>query len=119
GLAVCLPVSAGGLGVVAGAHLQATSDVGLPLVAVSLFYKQGFGRQDIDAEARQVEVYSENKGADLRVKKVEGIEVEAPIGGTNVKIAVWKAQIGRVPLFLLDTDPPSNPPEGRTSTAPL
>ena len=116
GIAECLPIYSGGLGVLAGDHLKATSDVGLPLVAVSLFYKQGFGRQDIDAEARQVEVYSENKGADLPVKKVEGIEVEAPIGGTNVKIAVWKAQIGRVPLFLLDTDLPSNPPEARTIT---
>src|SRR5438046_2995385 len=116
GIAECLPIYSGGLGVLAGDHLKATSDVGLPLVAVSLFYKQGFGRQDTAAEARQVEVYSENKGADLPVKKVEGIEVEAPIGGTNVKIAVWKAQIGRVPLFLLDTDLPSNPPEARTIT---
>jgi len=116
GIAECLPIYSGGLGVLAGDHLKATSDVGLPLVAVSLFYKQGFGRQDIDAEARQVEVYSENKGSDLPVKKLEGVEVEAPIGGTNVKIAVWKAQVGRVPLFLLDTDLPSNPPEMRTIT---
>src|SRR5216684_275743 len=116
GLAECLPIYSGGLGVLAGDHLKATSDIGLPLVAVSLFYKQGFGRQDIDAEARQVEVYSENKGSDLPVKKVEGVEVEAPIGGTNVKLAVWKAQVGRVPLFLLDTDLPSNPPELRSIT---
>ncbi len=116
GIAECLPIYSGGLGVLAGDHLKATSDIGLPLVAVSLFYKQGFGRQDIDAEARQVEVYSENKGSDLPVKKVEGIEVEAPIGGTNVKIAVWKAQVGRVPLFLLDTDLPGNPPELRSIT---
>ena len=116
GLAECLPIYSGGLGVLAGDHLKATSDIGLPLVAVSLFYKQGFGRQDIDAEARQVEVYSENKGTDLPVKKVEGVEVEAPIGGTNVKLAVWKAQVGRVPLFLLDTDLPGNPPELRSIT---
>src|SRR5712692_8239499 len=116
GLAECLPIYSGGLGVLAGDHLKATSDIGLPLVAVSLFYKQGFGRQEIDAEARQVEVYSENKGSDLPMKKVEGVEVEAPIGGTNVKIAVWKAQVGRVPLFLLDTDLPSNPPELRSIT---
>jgi glycogen phosphorylase len=116
GIAECLPIYSGGLGVLAGDHLKATSDVGLPLVAVSLFYRQGFGRQDIDADAKQVEVYSENKGSDLPMKKLEGVEVEAPIGGTMVKIAVWKAQVGRVPLFLLDTDLPSNPPELRSIT---
>ena len=116
GIAECLPIYSGGLGVLAGDHLKATSDIGLPLVAVSLFYKHGFGRQDIDAEARQVEIYAENKGAELPVRRVEGVEVEAPIGNTNVKIAVWRAQVGRVPLFLLDTDLPSNPPELRTIT---
>jgi glycogen phosphorylase len=116
GIAECLPIYSGGLGVLAGDHLKATSDLGLPLVAVSLFYKQGFGRQDIDADARQVEIYSENKGGELPMKRVEGVEVEAPIGGTKVRIAVWKAQVGRVPLFLLDTDLPSNPPEMRAIT---
>jgi glycogen phosphorylase len=116
GIAECLPIYSGGLGVLAGDHLKATSDLGLPLVAVSLFYKHGFGRQEIDAGGRQVEVYHENRGEDLPVRKLEGIEVEAPIGNTNVHIAVWRAQVGRVPLFLLDTDLPSNPPELRTIT---
>src|SRR4029077_418944 len=98
----------------AGDHLKATSDLGLPLVAVSLFYKQGFGRQDIDAGGRQVEVYSENRGDQLPVRKVDGVEVEAPIGNQSVKIAVWRAQVGRVPLFLLDTDLSSNPPDLRS-----
>ncbi|HEY6875663.1 MAG TPA: alpha-glucan family phosphorylase [Candidatus Dormibacteraeota bacterium] len=116
GIAECLPIYSGGLGVLAGDHLKATSDLGLPLVAVSLFYKRGFGRQDIDAEAHQVEVYAENSGAELPVRKVDRLEVQAPIGGTNVKIAVWRAQVGRVPLFLLDTDVPGNPPELRAIT---
>jgi glycogen phosphorylase len=116
GIAECLPIYSGGLGVLAGDHLKATSDLGLPLVAVSLFYKHGFGRQEIDAGGQQVEVYHENRGEDLPVRKLEGIEVEAPIGNTNVHIAVWRAQVGRVPLFLLDTDLPSNPPELRTIT---
>src|SRR5665213_4532185 len=60
GLAECLPIYSGGLGVLAGDHLKATSDLGLPLVAVGLFYRQGFGRQEIDAAGRQVEVYSES-----------------------------------------------------------
>jgi starch phosphorylase len=116
GIAECLPIYSGGLGVLAGDHLKATSDLGLPLVAVSLFDKQGFGRQEIDVAGRQVEVYSENRGDELPVQKVEGLEVEAPIGNTTVKIAVWRAQVGRVPLYLLDTDLPSNPPELRTIT---
>ncbi len=114
GIAECLPIYSGGLGVLAGDHLKATSDLGLPLVAVSLFYKHGFGRQEIDASGRQVEVYAENRGEDLPMRKLEGVEVEAPIGNTTVRIAVWQAQVGRVPLYLLDTDLPSNPPELRT-----
>jgi glycogen phosphorylase len=116
GLAECLPIYSGGLGVLAGDHLKATSDLGLPLVAVGLLYKQGFGRQEIDQSGRQVEVYSENQGGDLPVRRVEGIEVEAPIGTRNVRIGVWRAQVGRVPLFLLDTDLEGNPPDLRSIT---
>jgi starch phosphorylase len=116
GLSECLPIYSGGLGVLAGDHLKATSDLGLPLVAVGLLYKQGFGRQDIDADGRQIEVYFENDGARLPVRKVEGVEVEAPIGTRNVRIGLWKAQVGRVPLYLLDTDLESNPPDLRTIT---
>ncbi len=116
GLAECLPIYSGGLGVLAGDHLKATSDLGLPLVAVGLFYKQGFGRQEIDAGGRQVEVYSENGGGDLPVQRVDGVEVEAPIGSRMVRIGVWRAQVGRVPLFLLDTDLEANPPDLRAIT---
>jgi len=116
GLAECLPIYSGGLGVLAGDHLKATSDLGLPLVAVGLLYKQGFGRQDIDAGGRQVEVYSENRGADLPVRRIDGVEVEAPIGSRSVRIGVWRAQVGRVPLFLLDTDLEGNEPDLRSIT---
>src|SRR5258706_7767054 len=116
GLAECLPICSGGLGVLAGDHLKATSDLGLPLVAVGLLYKQGFGRQDIDASGRQFEVYSENRGSELPVHKVEGVEVEAPMGTRNVRIGVWRAQVGRVSLFLLDTDLESNPQDLRNIT---
>ncbi len=116
GLSECLPIYSGGLGVLAGDHLKATSDLGLPLVAVGLLYKQGFGRQDIDAEGRQIEIYSENDGSTLPVRKVEGVEVEAPVGSRNVRIQVWRAQVGRVPLFLLDTDLETNPNDLRTIT---
>ena len=116
GLSECLPIYSGGLGVLAGDHLKATSDLGLPLVAVGLLYKQGFGRQDIDSEGRQIEIYTENDGSTLPVRKVKGVEVEAPVGTRNVKIQVWRAQVGRVPLFLLDTDLESNPNDLRNIT---
>ena len=116
GLAECLPIYSGGLGVLAGDHLKATSDLGLPLIAVGLLYRQGFGRQEIDGGGRQVEVYSENQGSDLPVRKVEGVEVEAPIGTRSVRIGVWRAQVGRVPLFLLDTDLEANPHDLRAIT---
>jgi starch phosphorylase len=116
GLAECLPIYSGGLGVLAGDHLKATSDLGLPLVAVGLLYKQGFGRQEIDADGRQVEVYSENRGADLPVRRVEGVEVDAPIGSRSVRVGVWRAQVGRVQLFLLDTDLEANAPDLRSIT---
>src|SRR5438309_2322095 len=116
GLSECLPIYSGGLGVLAGDHLKATSDLGLPLVAVGLLYRQGFGRQDIDANGRQIEVYYENRGAELPVRKVAGVEVEAPIGGRNVRIAVWRVQVGRVSLFLLDTDLEANPQDLRNIT---
>jgi starch phosphorylase len=116
GLSECLPIYSGGLGVLAGDHLKAVSDIGLPLVAVGLLYKQGFGRQGIDAQGRQFEIYSENIGSELPVRKVEGVQVEAPIGNRNVKIAIWRVQVGRVPLFLLDTDLEANPPDLRAIT---
>ncbi|MGH7764945.1 MAG: alpha-glucan family phosphorylase [Candidatus Dormibacteraceae bacterium] len=116
GLSECLPIYSGGLGVLAGDHLKATSDLGLPLVAVGLLYRQGFGRQQIDPSGRQVEVYSESRGSELPVRKVEGVEVEAPIGDRNVRIAIWRVQVGRVPLFLLDTDLEANPPDLRAIT---
>src|SRR5450759_3496384 len=111
GLAECLPIYSGGLGVLAGDPLKATSDLGLPLVAVGLLYKQGFGRQEIDADGRQVEVYSEHGGRELPIRKLDGVEVEAPIGSQTVRIGVWRAQVGRVPLFLLDTDLEANAPD--------
>ena len=78
GLAECLPIYSGGLGVLAGDHLKATSDLGLPLVAVGLLYRQGFGRQEIDADGRQVEVYTEHRGIDLPVRQGRGRRGRSP-----------------------------------------
>src|SRR5260370_8671921 len=80
GLAECLPIYSGGLGVLARDHLKAPSDLGLPLVAGGLFYKQGFGRQEIDAEGRQVEGYFQNPAEDLPVRTVAALQSPTPPG---------------------------------------
>jgi starch phosphorylase len=120
GLTEALPIYSGGLGVLAGDHLKAASDIGLPLVGVGLLYRQGFGRQRIDEQGGQYEVYPANVFEELPLQRVEGesgpLEVTCPLGHQEVRIAVWRAQVGHVPLFLLDTDIDRNPPELRTIT---
>lgn len=120
GLTEALPIYSGGLGVLAGDHLKAASDVGLPLVGVGLRYRQGFGRQRIDEHGGQYEVYPEQDFQDQPLRRVEGpdgpLEVTCPLGGRQVYVGVWRAQVGRVPLFLLDTDVPSNPADLRAIT---
>ncbi len=120
GLVEALPIYSGGLGILAGDHLKAASDLNLPLVGVGLLYRWGFGRQKITPDGQQSEVYVENKPELLPVRRVEmdgePLRVEAPIGSEMVAIGVWRVQIGRVPLFLLDTDLEENPPHLRTIT---
>jgi glycogen phosphorylase len=120
GLTEALPIYSGGLGVLAGDHLKAASDLGLPLVAVGLLYRQGFGRQRIDENGNQYEVYPGNVFEELPLRRVEGpngpLEVTCPIGGRHICIAVWRADVGRVPLYLLDTDVEGNPPDLRGIT---
>ena len=74
GLVECLPIYAGGLGILAGDHLKASSDLGLPLVGVGLLYRNGFGRQRIDEEGRQYEVWGEARFAATRCWTIEGRE---------------------------------------------
>ncbi|HXM53959.1 MAG TPA: alpha-glucan family phosphorylase, partial [Candidatus Dormibacteraeota bacterium] len=120
GLTEALPIYSGGLGVLAGDHLKAASDLGLPLVGVGLLYRQGFGRQRIDDQGGQYEVYPENVFDELPLQRVQGpagpLEVTCPLGDRQVRIAVWRADVGRVPLYLLDTDVDANPPDLRAIT---
>ncbi|MGH7904946.1 MAG: alpha-glucan family phosphorylase, partial [Candidatus Dormibacteraceae bacterium] len=120
GLAECLPIYSGGLGILAGDHLKAAGDLGLPLVGVGLFYRQGFARQRINEGGDQEEIYPEIRPQDLPITRVETdgapLEVEAPIGAGSVRIAVWRLNVGRVPLYLLDTDLESNPADLRGIT---
>jgi starch phosphorylase len=119
-----LPIYSGGLGVLAGDHLKSASDLGLPLVGVSLFYHQTYFTQQIDAHGNQIALYIPQNGYDLPLTKVtqkdgSDLVVSVPVGNRDVKFIVWRAQIGRIPAFLLDANIAENPPEDRMITARL
>ena len=103
GVAESLPQYSGGLGVLAGDHLKAASDLDLPLVGVGLFYRQGFFRQELVAGSGQVERYHDLTGADIGLQPVPGGAATVHVGDEQVAVRVWRADVGRVPLFLLDT----------------
>ncbi len=124
GIHESLPLFAGGLGVLAGDHLKAASDLQVPLVGVGLLYQEGYFRQFLDREGWQQE---ENPVIDLshlpieRVRGKEGHEIRISVGGPNCTIhaAVWQIHVGRIPLILLDANVPENPPDTRKITGRL
>jgi len=123
GLDESLPIYSGGLGVLAGDHLKSASDLGVPLVAVGLFYREGYFRQQLDASDWQVERYPEvDPGRLPLVLEPTSPVVELPDDSGElvpVRAQVWRVQVGRVPLYLLDTDVEGNPDWARTITDTL
>jgi starch phosphorylase len=124
GLTDALPLYSGGLGVLAGDHLKTASDLGVPLLAVGLFYREGYFRQMLDAEGTQVEIYAVNSRESLPVRPVtdaEGMPLRVTIAlpGRDLRVRIWRADVGRVPLYLLDSDDPLNSPFDRGITAKL
>jgi len=123
GITEALPIYSGGLGVLAGDHLKSASDLGIPLVGVGLLYQRGYFRQYLNNDGWQQEDETENDFYTLPVQPVQAggqdvtVEVDFPDGRAAVRI--WKAQVGRVPLFLLDTNLEGNPQGIRTITAQL
>lgn len=124
GLNETLPVYSGGLGMLAGDHLKAASDLGVPLVGMGLLYQEGYFRQYLNADGWQQEAYVDNDFYTMPVKPVIGedgaqlsIMVEFPTG--PVKALIWKIQVGRVDLYLLDTNSADNRPEDRIITSAL
>jgi len=118
GLGAGLPLYAGGLGVLAGDHLKTASDLGLPAVGVGLLYQQGYFRQLLDPSGAQQEVYPYNDPASLSIRPVvapSGARLRIPLAlpGRMLEVRVWQAQVGRVPLYLLDTNDPLNSPIDR------
>ncbi|HET6664172.1 MAG TPA: alpha-glucan family phosphorylase, partial [Acidimicrobiales bacterium] len=116
GIAEALPQYSGGLGVLAGDHLKASSDLGLPLVGIGLFYKHGYFRQHLDLEGWQQERYPDLDPYGMAVSLEEGVSVTVDLAGEALTARVWRADVGRVPLYLLDTDIDANSPELRTIT---
>lgn len=124
GIHECLPVYSGGLGILAGDHLKSASDLGLPLIGVGILYRQGYFQQRLTNDGWQLEEYPALEFHDLPISLVTDeqgnrLTVEVHLGDRNVKIAAWKAQIGRVPLYLLDADLPENHPRDREATQRL
>jgi glycogen phosphorylase len=118
GLHESLGVYSGGLGVLAGDHCKASSDLGVPLVGVGLLYRSGYFRQSVDADGFQQHVYPDNDFARLPVLPVQApgggvLTVPVDLPGRVVQAAVWKAQVGLVPVLMLDTDIPLNDPADR------
>lgn len=107
GLTESLPIYSGGLGVLAGDHLKAASDINLPLVAVGFLYQNGYFRQSLNADGWQVEHYPTNDFYTLPIEPT-GKKIQVGFPGRTVHVAIWKAQVGRIPLYLLDTNLPEN-----------
>jgi starch phosphorylase len=116
GIAEALPQYSGGLGVLAGDHLKAASDLGVPLVGIGLLYRHGYFRQALNSDGWQQEAYPDLDPHAMAVTACDGVRVTVELGGRPLVAQVWRADVGRVPLYLLDTDVDENPPELRTVT---
>lgn len=118
------PVYSGGLGILAGDHCKAASDLGVPLVAVGLLYHQGYFRQRIDGFGNQVAHYVDSEFTDLPISpaldaKGQEVHVQIHLPGRIVMLKVWKAVAGHVTLYLLDSDLEANAPSDRAITHQL
>jgi phosphorylase/glycogen(starch) synthase len=124
GLHSSLRIYSGGLGILAGDHLKSASDLGLPLVAVGLFYAKGYVRQSLSPSGEQLSLDVRNDPRDLPLELVrrpdgEELRVEVNLAGDRVFLRAWRVDVGRVPLYLLDADCPENRVEARAVTERL
>ncbi|NOX33781.1 MAG: glycosyltransferase family 1 protein [Deltaproteobacteria bacterium] len=124
GLHESLPLFAGGLGVLAGDHLKASSTLGIPLTGIGLLFREGYFKQFLDHNGWQQETYPANDVFDLPVQKVRdgsGFEVMIEIPGPRgtIQACVWQLKVGKIKLFLLDTNMPENQKNIRSITSRL
>lgn len=118
GLSESLPIYSGGLGLLAGDHLKASSDLGVPLVGIGLLYQQGYFRQEISPDGKQVALYPFNEPSQLPIEKVN-IRIPIEFPGRTVFFRVYKAMVGNIPLYLLDSNDFLNEPTDRGITSEL
>ena len=124
GLHESIPIYSGGLGLLAGDHLKAASDLDLPLVGIGLFYAQGYFNQHLDASGWQQESYLETEIGHLPIERVLGEEgaplcVHVETRSGRIAAAIWRASVGRSTLILLDTDVAENSEADRELTSRL
>jgi len=121
GLYESLGIYSGGLGVLAGDHMKAFSDMAIPALGVGLLYRNGYFRQSIDADGHQEHNYPDYDLTRLPIGRVQDanglpLTVSVELPGRDLSVAVWLAQVGRVPVLLLDTDLPENEDQDRPIT---
>ena len=124
GVSEALPIYSGGLGILAGDHLKSASDLNVPVIGVGLLYQQGYFRQVLAADGWQLEAFPFNDPGSLPVRPVLDADGRSPrirldLPGRTLLLRVWEARIGRVQLFLLDSNHPLNSPWDRGITAHL
>ena len=116
GIAEALPQYSGGLGVLAGDHLKSCSDLGVPLVGVGLLYRHGYFRQSLDLDGWQQERYPLLDPHVMALTPVDGVRITVDLAGAPLVAQLWRADVGRVPLYFLDADVEENDPELRQVT---
>jgi starch phosphorylase len=124
GLAESLPLYSGGLGVLGGDYLKGASDIGLPVVGIGLAYRQGYFQQKLDADGRQQEQYPKNDFHILPMQPVldesgKRLTIQIPFHNRRLTIGAWLVTVGRIPLYVLDTDLEENTEADRTITHTL
>ncbi|MEI9988663.1 MAG: alpha-glucan family phosphorylase [Rhizomicrobium sp.] len=124
GLGAALPLYAGGLGVLAGDFLKVASDLDVPIVGIGLLYQEGYFRQILDNAGAQQEFYPYNEPAAMPIEKVllpDGgwLRIGLELPGRIVQLRVWQASVGRIKLYLLDSNDVLNSPSDRGITAKL
>jgi starch phosphorylase len=124
GLHESMALYSGGLGILAGDHLKSASDLGLPLVGMGLAYQYGYFRQYLNHDGWQMEEYAANDFHNMSMSLEQGedgreVTIEVHYPGRTVQARIWRVQVGRNPLFLLDTNLPANRPEDRELTSKL
>jgi glycogen phosphorylase len=123
GLGSALPLYAGGLGVLAGDFLKTASDLGVPVIGVSLLYQEGYFRQMIDAAGLQHEAYPYNEPTMMPIRPAmkggSWLRIPLELPGRVIQLRIWQVTVGRLKLYLIDTNDPLNSPVDRGITGKL